>query len=237
MKKILLSLSLVGVLFADNLLLQIDKKLSPGSSQSYKKLINIEPDGTKKEFLLYQARKGNDKMVSAFLKPESEKGRTTLRVGDNMWLYLPEVGRAIRITSMQSVVGGVFNNSDIMRLDFSTEYEIVSQKDNGDEIVLHTKAKTDTVAYDKLVMSVDKKTTTPKQIECYSSTGMLIKTIYYKDIKDFGDGIVRPAVMETKSPLYKGYKSIMVYGKITKKEFSDESFTLESLSKVEDLRR
>lgn len=224
-------------LFADNILEQIDKKMSPGSSESYKKLINIEPDGTKKEFLLYQARKGNDKMVSAFLKPDSEKGRTTLRVGDNMWLYLPDVGRAIRITSMQSVVGGVFNNSDIMRLDFNVEYTIVNQKDEGDIILVETKAKTDTVAYDKLIIKVDKKTTTPKEIKCYTSTGMLIKTLYYKDIKDFGNGIVRPAFMETVSPLYKGYKSIMIYAKITPKEFSDEAFTLENLSKVENLRR
>ena len=100
-----------SVIYAENLLIQIDKKLSPGSSESYKKLINIEPDGTKKEFLLYQARKDNDKMVSAFLQPESEKGRTTLRVGDNMWLYLPDVGRAIRVTSMQSVIGGVLGVS------------------------------------------------------------------------------------------------------------------------------
>ncbi|MEA3288909.1 MAG: outer membrane lipoprotein-sorting protein [Campylobacterota bacterium] len=236
-KTLLATLLLSTTLFAENLLQQIDKKMAPGSSESYKKLINIEPDGTKKEFLLYQARKGSDKMVSAFLKPESEKGRTTLRVGDNMWLYLPEVGRAIRITSMQSVIGGVFNNSDIMRLDFGTEYDIVKEEDKGEFIIVETKAKTDTVAYDRLIMTVDKKTTTPKQIECFTSTGMLIKTLYYKDIKDFGNDIVRPAVMETKSPLYKGYTSIMVYGKITPKQFSDESFTLENLSKVENLRR
>jgi outer membrane lipoprotein-sorting protein len=237
MKKLLVGLLLSSVLFADNILEQIDKKMSPGSSETYKKLINIEPDGTKKEFLLYQARLGNDKMVSAFLKPESEKGRTTLRIGENMWLYLPDVGKAIRITSMQSVVGGVFNNSDIMKLDFGVEYDIVKETDKGDIIEVETKAKTDTVAYDRLLMKVDKKTTTPIEIECYTSTGMLIKTLYYKDMKDFGNGIVRPAVMETLSPLYRGYKSVMVYGKITPKEFSEEAFTLDNLSKVEELRR
>lgn len=237
MKKLLVGLLLSGILFADNILEQIDKKMSPGSSETYKKLINIEPDGTKKEFLLYQARLGSDKMVSAFLKPVSEKGRTTLRIGENMWLYLPDVGRAIRITSMQSVVGGVFNNSDIMKLDFGVEYDIVKETDKGDIIEVETKAKTDTVAYDRLVMKVDKKTTTPIEIECYTSTGMLIKTLYYKNMKDFGNGIIRPAVMETLSPLYKGYKSIMVYGKITPKEFSQEAFTLDNLSKVEELRR
>lgn len=237
MKWIIIQLTLLSCLFGENILQEIDKKMAPGSSETYKKLINIEPDGTKKEFLLYQAKKDSDKMVSAFLKPESEKGRTTLRVGENMWLYLPDVGRAIRITSMQSVIGGVFNNSDIMRLDFGVEYEITSQKDEGEIILVETKAKTDSVAYDKLVMQVDKKTTTPKQIDCYTSTGMLLKTLYYKDIKDFGNGIIRPAVLETKSPLYKGYKSIMVFGKITPKEFSDEAFTLDNMSKVENLRR
>lgn len=237
MKKLLLAIFTLSSIYAQDILVQIDKNMAPGSSESYKKLINIEPDGSKKEFLLYQARKDSDKMVSAFLQPDSEKGRTTLRVGDNMWLYLPEVGKAIRITSMQSVIGGVFNNADIMRLDFSAEYDVVTQSEQKDEITVETKAKTETVAYDKLIIKVDKKTVTPKEIKCYSSTGMLIKTLYYKDIKDFGNGIIRPALVETDSPLYKGYKSVMIYGKITPKEFSDEAFTLDNLSKVENLRR
>ena len=230
-------LSVLTLFGASNLLEQVDAKLSPGSAESYKKLINIEPDGSKKEFLLYQVKKDKDKMISLFLQPDSEKGRSTLRLGENMWLYLPDVGKPIRITSMQSVVGGVFNNSDIMQLDFSAEYDIVTQKEEKEEIVLDLKAKNETVAYDKLIMHVDKKTTTPTKIICYTSTGMLIKTLYYKDIKDFGGGIVRPAVIETDSPLYKGYKSIMVYGKLTQREFTNESFTLENIGKVGELRQ
>ena len=230
----LLALSLV--LGADNILEDIDRKLTPLSAQMYKKLINIEPDGTKKEFLIFQAKKDRDKMVSLFLAPDSEKGRATLRQGDNMWLYIPNVGRPIRITSMQSVVGGVFNNADIMRLDFSTEYDVIKTDDEGTFLALELKAKNDTVSYDKLLMQVDKKTLTPIQIECYTSTQMLIKTLYYKKLKDFGDGIIRPSVIETMSPLYKGYKSIMIYGKITPKEFADEAFTLDNISKVSDLR-
>ena len=238
MKKIIIFLMAMSVtLLANDLLLQIDKNLQPGSNESYKKLINIEPDGSKKEFLIYAAKSGTNKMVSAFLKPESDKGRTTLRLDDNMWLYLPNVGKPIRITSMQSVTGGVFNNSDIMRLDFSTEYSVTKQEDKGDSYMLYLKAKNDTVAYDKLVMSVDKKTVTPVTIECYSSTEMLIKTIFYKKIQDFGNGIVRPAVIETVSPFYKGYKSIMVFGKITPKEFPAEAFTIENIDKVNDLRK
>lgn len=224
-------------LFANGILEDIDRRLTPVSAQIYKKLVNIEPDGSKKEFVLFQAKKDKDKMVSLFLEPESEKGRATLRLGDNMWLYIPNVGRPIRITSMQSVVGGVFNNADIMRLDFSAEYDVVKNEDKGDHLLLELKAKNDSVSYDKLVMRVDKKSTTPLQIECYTSTQMLIKTLYYKELKDFGDKIVRPSVVETDSPMYKGYRSIMIYGKVTPKEFPDEAFTLDNLAKASDLRR
>jgi hypothetical protein len=237
MRKIITLLILSIGLFANELLLQIDKNLQPGSNESYKKLINIEPDGIKKEFLIYAAKSGTNKMVAAFLKPESDKGRTTLRLDDNMWLYLPNVGKPIRITSMQSVTGGIFNNSDIMRLDFSTEYSVTKQEEKSDKYILNLKAKNDTVAYDRLVMSVDKKSITPIRIECYSSTNMLIKTIFYKKIKDFGNSIIRPAVIETVSPFYKGYKSIMIYGKITPKEFPAEAFTIENIDKVNDLRK
>ena len=236
--KIIIFLLVFGyTLNAENILQEIDRKLTPVSAQMYKKLINIEPDGSKKEFLLFQAKKDKDKMVSLFLEPDSEKGRATLRLGDNMWLYIPNVGRPLRITSMQSVVGGVFNNADIMRLDFSTEYSVVKEENQDRFLLLELKAKNDTVSYDKLLMQVDKESLSPIQIECYTSTQMLIKTLYYKKPKDFGDGIVRPSVVETSSPMYKGYKSIMIYGKITPKEFADEAFTLDNLEKASYLRR
>ena len=106
------------------ILQQVDRKLNPESYEMYRKLVNIEPDGRKKEFVLFTVKKGRDKMVALFLEPASDKGRATLRLGDNMWLYIPSVGKPIRITSLQSVVGGVFNNADILNLDYSTEYSV-----------------------------------------------------------------------------------------------------------------
>ena len=218
------------------ILRQVDKNLQPQSYEMYRKLINVEPDGTKKEFVLYSVKKGQDKMVALFLSPASEKGRSTLRLGDNMWLYIPNVGKPIRITSLQSVVGGVFNNSDILRLDYGAEYDSVNVVEEGDNYLLELKAKTGTVAYDRLKMWVDKKAMVPTTIECYAASGMLIKTLYYKNTKDFGDGVVRPSVLETDSPLYKGYKSVMVYAKIKKRDLADEVFSLNYLARVEELR-
>ena len=186
--------------------------------------------------MLYMIKKDNDKIVALFIAPESEKGRATLRLGDNMWLHIPNVGKPVRITSLQSVVGGVFNNSDIMRLDYSFEYKVDEMEENEKEYTLHLKAKSDSVAYDRLVMVEDREDLIPVKIECYTATGMLIKTLYYKKKKDFGDGVVRPSVMETDSPLHKGYKSIMIFARVKKRDFSDEVFTLNYLPRVGDLR-
>ncbi len=218
------------------LLRQVDRNLSPESYETYRKLINIEPDGRKKEFTLFSLKKGQDKVAALFLAPASDKGRSTLRLGENMWLYIPNVGKPIRITSLQSVVGGVFNNADILSLDYATEYDVEKMEDPGAQALLHLKAKNKTVAYDRLKMWVSKGKALPVKIECLTEAGMLIKTIYFKDIKDFGGGMVRPAVIETDSPLYKGYKSVMIFAKMKKRTFKDEVFTLTFMPNLESLR-
>lgn len=221
----------------NELLKKIDANMQPDSYEMYRKLINIEPDGDEKEFVLYTIKKGRDNMLALFLSPASEKGRSSLRQGDNMWLYIPSVGKPLRITSLQSVVGGVFNNSDILRLDYHVEYNVTDTQESPTSYTLILKAKTPSVAYDKLQMTVDKQSLVPTVIEAYASSGMLIKTLRYRDIKDFGDGIHRPAVLETDSPLYKHYKSVMLFAKIRKREFANEVFTLNYMSRVDELRQ
>ena len=222
---------------ANDILKKVDRNLEPESYEMYRKLINIEPGGAKKEYVLYSVKKGRDKVVALFLSPPSDKGRATLRDGDSMWLYIPNVGKPVRITSLQSVVGGVFNNADILRVDYAVEYNAESAEEDKDGYLLHLKAKTGEVAYDRLKMWVDRKALLPVKIEAYAASGLLIKSLYFKDIKDFGGGIRRPAVVETDSPLYKGHRSIMLYSQLKKRDFPDEVFTLNYLSRVEDLRK
>lgn len=218
------------------LLKQVDRSLNPESYESYRKLINIEPDGRKKEYTLFTVKKGVDKVASLFIAPASEKGRSTLRVGDNMWFYIPNVGKPIRITSLQSVVGGVFNNADILQLDYAAEYNVEKVEEQGNEYLLHLKAKTKTVAYDRIRLRAEKERKLPTKIECLTEADMLIKTLYFKDVKDFGNGLIRPAVIETDSPLYKNYKSIMILAKIKARDFKDEAFTLTFMPNIESLR-
>jgi len=241
MKKLLVLLCMVlaGPAFAidgTQLLQKVDRNLEPEAYEMYRKLINIEPDGSRKEFVLYSVKKGKDKLLALFLDPPSERDRATLRLGENMWLYIPNVGKPVRIASLQSVIGGIFNNADILRLDYASEYDVDGMTEDQDTYRLSLKAKTNNVAYDRVKMAVDKKTILPTVIECYAASGMLIKTLTYKDVKDFGKGIRRPATLETDSPLHKGYKSVMLYGQIRARTMPDEVFTLEYLPRAKELR-
>jgi len=218
------------------LLRQLDRKMEPESYEMVRKLVNIEPDGKRKEFVLYSVKKGRDKIAALFLDPASERDRATLRLGENMWLYIPNVGKPVRITSLQSVTGGIFNNSDILALEFSVEYAVEKTVEDAGAYTLSLKARGADVAYDRLTMKVDKKTTLPLSIDCYAASGLLIKTLTYKDIKDFGGGLRRPATLETESPLHKGYKSLMLYGSIKARNVPDEAFTLEYLPRLKALR-
>ncbi|MFQ3622333.1 MAG: outer membrane lipoprotein-sorting protein [Acetobacteraceae bacterium] len=221
---------------AQALLRAVDRALEPASYEMYRKIINIEPSGARKEFVLYSAKKGRDRVVAVFLAPASEKGRSTLRLGENMWLYIPEVGRPVRITSLQSVIGGVFNNSDILRLDYDEEYRAERMERDGAQIVLHLKARTDAVAYDRLKMWVETARPLPTRIDCHAADGLLVKTLRFSQVRTFGGGIERPAQIDTESPLFRGYRSVMLYDGIRARELPDEAFSLGFLPRVESLR-
>ncbi len=219
------------------ILKKVDRNLEPESYETYRKLINIEPNGSEKDYILYTVKKGRDKLLALFTSPASEKGRSTLRLGDNMWLYVPEVGKPIRINSLQSVIGGVFNNADILRLDYSVEYNAEKVEETPDgQYLLSLKAVNDAVAYDRLKMWVDKARLLPTKIEAYAASGLLIKTLTFSDIKDFGGGIVRPATVTTDSPLYKGYKSVMLYAGVKARVLPDEVFTLDFMPRAGSLQ-
>ncbi len=216
---------------------KVDRNLEPETYEAYRQLIDVQPDGSKKEYVLYTLKKGRDKVIALFLSPPSDKGRVTLRLGDNMWLYIPDVGKPVRITSLQSVTGSIFNNADILRIDYTAEYNVAATEEQADAYLLSLKAKTNEVAYDSLKMWVDKKALLPTTIEAYAASGMLLKTLHFKSVKDFGGGIKRPATLETDSPLYKGYKSVMLWSGLKKGTFSDSIFTLNYLPRIQELRK
>ena len=219
------------------LLETVDRKLEPLANQAYRKLVDIQPDGSKRESVVFTMKKGPDAVIALFLAPAGDKGRVTLRQGDNLWLYTPDVGRTIRFTGLQAGTGIVFNSADLVRIDYSAEYDVVSVDERSDVYLLTMKAKAGKLAYDRLTMRVDKASMLPLVIEGFSADGVLLKTIRFTDVRDFGGGIRRPATIETESPLFAGYKSVMTWLSIAAREAPDEVFTINNLPRVQEQRQ
>ena len=215
---------------ARRILEQVDRNMNFQSSIALQKLVNIEPSGNRKEFIIRSFKKGKDKRAILFLSPSADKGRATLRLGENIWLYIPSAGRPIRIAGLQSITGGVFNNSDLLRLDFSTEYDAVITKEVPGKIILNLKAKVQSVAYDRMIMHVNPQYIIPEVLECYSASNMLIKTLQFSALKNYGRGLIGYSQLSTTSPLQKGYQSVIITGSITPAELPDDMFTLNYLS-------
>ena len=54
------------------LLRQVDRRLTPPSYEAYKRLINVEPNGRTREYMLYQIADGREKVAALFVSPASD---------------------------------------------------------------------------------------------------------------------------------------------------------------------
>src|SRR3970282_78805 len=63
---LLLAAPVALALDGNAILQQVDRKLNPESYEMYRKLINVEPDGRRKEIVLFTVKQGRDKMVALF---------------------------------------------------------------------------------------------------------------------------------------------------------------------------
>lgn len=220
----------------DEVLSRIEGNMWPESYEMQRTLNTTNRDGSERVYLMFTLKKGRDKVVNLFLEPAEEQGRVLLRVGGSMWLKLQDVERPLRVSSVHSVVSGLFNNWDLMMSNFSSDYAVLNAKEEEDAYVLTLKAKNDWVIYDTLEMRAGKQDFLLRKVEAFTTAGMLLKTVTFRNIKDFGDGIVRPSVVETASPLWPRVKIVMSFGEIRKRELSDDVFTVDHMSKIDAMR-
>ena len=137
----------------------------------------------------------DDKIRMWFFEPAAAKGQEMLRVEDNMWVYMPNLKRALRIASRESFQGGDFNNGDVLRVNYVADYtaKLCSRRATTSCWPLELAAKTKDATYDKIKLWMSRRTEQqPAKAEYYASSGKLLRSAAFEDIKDF-HGLTRPA--------------------------------------------
>src|SRR5438445_3897177 len=178
---------------AAELLKHYDAMMSPRTFDALMTMTAHRQDGTTRSYKFRALKLGEDKIRLWFFEPASAKGQEMLRVGENMWVYMPNLKRALRIASRESFQGGDFNNGDALRVNYVADYT-PAFGDSGapDTWLLDLSAKTKEAGYDRIKLWIHKGDFMPVRGEYYAASGKLLRSMAFSDPKDF-HGLKRPS--------------------------------------------
>ncbi len=213
-----------------DLMRSYDRIMGPENFDAVTRMVAHRDDGTVRSYKMAVLKKGDDKFRIAFQEPAAVVGQELLRQGDNLWVYMPNLKRAVRLANRDSFQGGDFNNADVLRVKYEADYTGTVSAD-GDAWVLELKAKTTAASYDKIKLWLRKADTMPTKGEYYTASGKMLRKAEFSDLKDF-DGLKRPAKIVMRNMLATQRWSEMAWDKLnTKVNPPATKFVLDDLGK------
>ena len=164
------------------------------------------------EYLIWS--KGNDNSLMEIIFPARDKGKKILLKQDNLWMYIPDVSRPVRLSRKQSFMGSTFSNEDLMNSTIADDYDAEITAERGNEYYLVLTAKRRDVAYAKIDLWIDKDKRIPSESTYYGLSGKAIKKMTYGQMKEFA-GRLRPSYMKMADLLEEGAYTEITIGDIT----------------------
>ena len=187
---------------ADELLKKYDSVMGPENFQATIDMTAHRDDGTMRTYKMAMLKKGTDKFRVAFAEPAAVRGQEMLRQGDNLWVYMPNLKRAVRLANRDSFQGGDFNNADVLRVNYQADYtaKVVADPTRTDAWQLELHAKTKDAAYDMIKLWMRKSDSLPVKGEYYTASGKMLRMAEFSDFKAYS-GLTRPGKIQMKNML------------------------------------
>ena len=183
--------------------------------------------------------KGMDKTFIRITAPKKEQGVATLRIGNEMWNYLPKTNKVMKIPPsmmMGSWMGSDFTNDDLVKEssmlnDYS--YQLIEPQDaTPDHVYIQLTPREDSpIVWGKIVAAVRSDDYIPSWQHFYDEQGNLMRVLNFEEIKTF-NGKVTPSVMEMLPQNKEGHKTVVRFLNATFDSKIDERiFTRRNLQK------
>lgn len=161
---------------------------------------------------------GMDKFFIRILEPKKEQGITTLRIGNEMWNYLPKTDKVIKVPPsmmMSSWMGSDFTNDDLAKEftlldDYRYEFTTVADPRPGTLYVKCVPREELPVVWGHIVIAVDEKTSQPLFQNYYDESGKLMREMIFRELRKFGKREI-PSVIELIPANKKNQKTIVRY--------------------------
>ena len=237
--KILMTILAFGCLGAasgppnlDEVLGKYDGIMGPDTFEAQMTMVAHREDGTEKSYAMRSIKKGTEQFRIWFEKPASVAGQEMLRLGDNSWVYLPNLKRATRIANRDSFQGGDFNNADVLRVNYKVDYSGEVKPGDGDTWLLELKAKNPNTSYDAVKLWVRRSDFQPVTGEYYGTSGKLLRSAAFSEYREFQKGYTRPSRVLMQNELIKARHSEMTITEMkVGGEIADSRFNLNDLGK------
>ncbi len=246
MKRIIL---LLAVLFlvslsalaesADSIVKKIDYNQSPDSViYNAKMVISKNGKNTEKEMKIYG--KGKKSTFVEFLAPARDKGTKYLRIDSNLWMYLAEAEKTMKISGhmlRQGMMGSDFSYEDQTertKLFEDYNYSIIGEESiNGRKkwvMMLVAKPNIE-LTYVKRKIWVDMEQYIVSRSELYAKSGKLIKEYSTEEVKKIGDRYY-PTVQKMTDKIKSNSFTTITFTNINlDNTISDSVFTMQNLEK------
>jgi outer membrane lipoprotein-sorting protein len=147
------------------------------------KITDFESGRPDEEHLYEVSQKGTDKTYVNFMSPR-QKGEHLLMLGDDMWVYLPDTSRPVRITPLERLTGDA-SNGDVARTNYAADYSPVflrTEKVGTVECyVLNLTAKRKGATYQRIVYWLRMPDARPVRAEFYLISGKHIKSATFDE--------------------------------------------------------
>ena len=159
-----------------------------GSFTTRVRITNYESGKADEEKLYEVSQKGTDKTYVEFMSPR-EKGRHLLMLGDDMWIYLPDTSRPVRITPLERLSGDA-SNGDVARTNYAVDYTPVYVR--GEKVgdvnchLLELTAKRKGATYQRILYWLRAEDARPVRAEFYLTSGKHIKSASFDDYAQIG---------------------------------------------------
>jgi outer membrane lipoprotein-sorting protein len=174
---------------ADALLKKSDTYRNGWPSYSLRvKITNYESGKSDEERLYEVSQKGTDRTYVEFMSPR-EKGRHLLMLGDDMWIYLPDTSRPVRITPLERLSGDA-SNGDVARTNYAIDYSAVyvrTEKVGTEEChVLELTTRRKGATYQRILYWLRVQDARPVRAEFYLTSGKHIKSATFDEYATSG---------------------------------------------------
>ena len=208
-----------------------DEKFRGTSSKGEMTMI-IERPSWSREVSMKNWTLGNEYSLIYITAPAKEKGQVFLKRDQEMWNWVPNIERMIKIPPsmmMQSWMGSDFTNDDLVKEssmadDYDQkllgEEEIQGYNCYKIELIPHDDAA---VVWGKVIMWISKEELHWLKAEFYDEDGYLVNTEILSDIKKMDDRVM-PTRLEMIPADEEGHKTIMIFDNIDFNVDIKESF-------------